>query len=432
MKRWIVASALALAAQPSLADAPKAPAKARSDWAQAPADADLIKLLPAETQASLPAGRAIMRCVAHADGAVGDCALLSDTPPTAGYGKALLALAPQFKLTPAALAALPPDKTVIIPFDHFPADKEADWLRKPRAEDLMAVWPKGATGGGKATISCLVSVQGALYDCVVLSESPAGQHFGGAAIALTPQFLMRPAMLNGQPVISQVRMPINWQGEGGGGGFGSHKVAQPAMAWLEAPSYAQMIASYPKKAKADGVVGRATLNCEFTSAGRVEHCQTVTEEPRSQGFADAAKVMAKQFRAPPLADGKSWSGVDVQLPFVWDRSMQTEIIPAVGKPMWASLPSAEATASAFGALSKSVEGTVRVMLTCTVQPGGTVGGCTVASENPAGKGVGEAALALAPHFRLTTWTMEGLPTIGATINIPLRYEGKAPEAVAKP
>lgn len=61
-----------------------------------------------------------------------------------------------------------------------------------------------------------------------------------------------------------------------------------------------------------------------------------------------------------------------------------------------------------------------------MQQGGSVSDCKVVTEDPAGQGVGQAALSLAPHFRLTTWTAEGLPTVGGTINIPLRYEpGKA-------
>ncbi|MDB5422618.1 MAG: putative TonB protein, partial [Phenylobacterium sp.] len=78
-------------------------------------------------------------------------------------------------------------------------------------------------------------------------------------------------------------------------------------------------------------------------------------------------------------------------------------------------------------------GTVQVMLACVVQQGGGVSDCTVQREQPAGIGVGQAALALATHFRLTTWTAEGLPTVGGTVKIPLRYEGgdTAP-APAKP
>jgi TonB family protein len=453
MKRWVLASALALCASAGWAIAADSPPKGAaakgshaqesSRWAQEPTDADFKRMLPAETVKADVPGRAIMRCTAQADGALAGCALIADSNSGAGYGKALLALAGQFRLKPQELATLPADRAVIVPYDNFTFDKAPDWLRKPTARDLLVVWPKAAWSrgiGGKATISCLVSLQGALYDCVTTAESPAGMNFGAAAIALTPQFLMRPATLKGTPVVSEVRIPINFEGGGSGGsidrtgdGFGEggvgagHKVAQAAMGWVEAPSYAQVIAAYPKKAKSEGVVGRATLDCQFTAAGRVEHCQTVVEEPKGQGFADAAKALSKTFRAPEqTGDGKSWSGVDVQLPFAFDRSMQTENIPAVGKPQWAKLPTLEETAAAFSAVSKTVAGTVRVTLTCTVQPGGGVGGCTVAREDPAGKGVGEAALALAPHFRMTTWTMEGLPTIGATINIPLRYEGGPP------
>lgn len=69
-----------------------------------------------------------------------------------------------------------------------------------------------------------------------------------------------------------------------------------------------------------------------------------------------------------------------------------------------------------------------------MQAGGGVSDCKVAREDPAGQGVGLAAMGLIPHFKLTTWTIEGLPTVGATINIPLRYEGGgAPQgAAAKP
>jgi len=436
MKRLILAGALAMCAQASLAEPVKAPrpAATASLWAQVPTAADFKRLLPEATVKTPVSGRAIMRCKAQDDGALADCTLIADSASGAGYGAALLALAGHFRLKPEALAALPADRAVIVPYEHMPADSPPSWLRKPTSRDLLVVWPKEAWNrgqGGKATIDCLISLQGTLYDCVTLSESPAGQNFGSAAIALTPQFLMKPATLKGEPVIGDARIPINfdWQGGPRGGGPDGHKIAQAAMAWVEAPSYAQVIAAYPKKAKAEGIVGHATLNCQFTSTGLVEHCRTVVEEPKGQGFADAAKALSKQFRAPSqAANGGSWSGIDVQLPFAFDRSMQTDKVPAVGKPRWASLPSDQDTAAAFAAVSKSVEGSVHVTLTCTVEAGGTVAGCTVTREDPPGKGVGEAALSLAPHFRLTTWTMEGLPTIGATINIPLRFEGRPPSA----
>ncbi|HEY0437291.1 MAG TPA: energy transducer TonB, partial [Phenylobacterium sp.] len=326
---WPLAAGLAVAAEnpPSGSPAKGPHAQLSSRWAQEPADADFARVLPAETVKGNVPGRAIMRCTAQADGALAGCAVIADSNSSAGYGKALLALAGQFRLKPQELATLPADRTVIVPYENFPFDKAPDWLRKPTERDMLVVWPKAALSqgiGGKATISCLVSLQGALYDYVTTAESPAGQNFGVAAIALTPQFLMRPATFKGEAVISEVRIPINFEGGGSGGsvdrtgaeGRGGHRMAQPAMGWAEAPSYAQVIAAYPKKAKSEGVVGRATLDCQFTAAGRVEHCQTVVEEPKGQGFADAAKALSKTFRAPEqTGDGKSWSGVDVQLPF---------------------------------------------------------------------------------------------------------------------
>ena len=67
-----------------------------------------------------------------------------------------------------------------------------------------------------------------------------------------------------------------------------------------------------------------------------------------------------------------------------------------------------------------------------VQAGGGVGDCKVVSEDPGGVGLGDAAMALTGAFRLTTWTTEGLPTVGGRVRIPLRYEpGAAAEPAAK-
>jgi hypothetical protein len=119
----------------------------------------------------------------------------------------------------------------------------------------------------------------------------------------------------------------------------------------------------------------------------------------------------------------------VQMPFSFDPSVLTDNKPAIGKPQWAALPTAEKTAEAFAGVSKAgVNGTVRVVMACIVQPGGSVANCFVAREEPSGQGVGAAALSLAPEFRISTWTTEGLPTVGGAVNIPLRYEGAAKAA----
>jgi TonB family protein len=64
---------------------------------------------------------------------------------------------------------------------------------------------------GLATISCAVTVEWTLKDCVVKSEDPPGQGFGDAALRLAPKFKMRPASSDGKPKEGQVTIPIRFK-----------------------------------------------------------------------------------------------------------------------------------------------------------------------------------------------------------------------------
>ena len=429
-----VAGAMLLAAA-----GPKPDRAAISIWAKQPTLEQSMAALPETARRIESGGYAAMRCKVAADTTLANCQLLRETPSSAGFGQALLALAPEYRMKSLADGGLAPGSEVVTQLDTLRFDKPSDWQRKPTADDLLVVWPKAAWArgvGGKAVIQCFVSVQGGLYECVVTSESPVGENFGSAGIALTPQFLMKPATLKGVPVISLVRIPLVFSMPSGlepASNFGARQTVAPAMAWPEAPTYAAVAAAYPKKARANNVAGRATLNCNFSKDGHITSCNTVAEEPRGQGFADAAKLLAKQFRAfPTTSTGATLAGAGVQLPVTFDLAMLTGATPVIGKAQWAGLPSAEDTRAAFAKVETG-HGTVRVVLACVVQQGGGVSDCKVTREEPAGIGVGPAALALTPRFRLSTWTNEGMPTVGGTINIPLRYEGgDAPQTPAKP
>lgn len=387
-------------------------------------------------------GHGIVSCKAKADGGLEACRVISDSPANGGFGKAVLAMAPLYHVNMAAPKAPVAGEDVWFSHMAYPEDTPPDWLRKPRAADLMAVWPTEAyrqAKGGAATISCLVSVQGALYECAVVTERPAGEHFGAAAVALAPQFLMKPALLNGQPVVSAVSVPIVFKMASGAKPQPAPRrpdlnpdkgMVSAAMAWVQAPGYAAVVAAYPAKAMETHLGGRATLDCRFDRMGRLRNCVTITEEPKQRGFAKAAMDLANQFRAAPtLPDGRPIDRVSVQLPFVFDPMMMAASPPIVGKAQWAALPSAEETSAAFGKLK--LDGAARVKLACVVVQGGGVTDCRVDQEMPAGQGFGTAAISLAPHFKLTTWTAEGLPTVGGTIIIPLRYELKDPAPADK-
>ena len=94
------------------------------------------------------------------------------------------------------------------------------------------------------------------------------------------------------------------------------------------------------------------------------------------------------------------------------------------------MPSAEDFQATFPKTENGVNH-VRVVLGCTVEASGALGACAVAQEDPPGQGYGAGALALASKFRLSPWSTDGAPTIGAHIKLPIRYELAPAPAPAK-
>jgi TonB family protein len=308
-----------------------------------------------------------------------------------------------------------------------------DWLRQPTRSQLMAVFPTKALEkglDGEATLGCKVSLQGALFECIVLSEKPSDMGFGQAAIALTPQFLMKPAMKDGKPVVSGVRIPISFQGLGtptgsllpGGRDLMTRRFLGRPL-WAEAPSHAETAAAYPEKAAAEGLGGSATIRCALTEYGRLRACTTLSETPRGYGFAKAARSLSERFVLAPAPDDVELRGVETQYMVTFAPEMLDPDKRVIGKPQWTQLPSSGSVADGYpaAARAKGISG-ARVVLHCVVGTGGTVQDCQVRSEEPAEFGFGQAALALAPHFRLSVWTEQGLPTVGGRVTLPIRYQ----------
>ena len=307
-------------------------------------------------------------------------------------------------------------------------DREPDWLKRPTAESLSSVYPTAARRkglDGRASISCIVTIQGALRDCKVLSEDPVGYGFGGAAIALSPQLLMKPALKAGRPVEGTVRIPITWSGMRGLPAFAPAKgdVVYTHLPWTQAPTFEEVLAAYPAKARARKVGGAVVLDCMIEKTGGLSHCRTIREAPAGYGFVSAAKLLTGRFLTPTTGnDGKSIAGSRVHLGLTFAASaLDGETV--IGRPKWVMVPAINDLAAVLPeAARKAKVFKARVSLSCRVVVGGKVDGCRVIGEEPGSLGYDGAALKLVPYFGLAVWTDEGLPTVGGTVSIPLRFD----------
>ena len=95
------------------------------------------------------------------------------------------------------------------------------------------------------------------------------------------------------------------------------------------------------------------------------------------------------------------------------------VVVTTGK--WERRPSGDDMARVYpdSAQRKNLSG--RVILSCTVTSEGSLANCTSSDEEPAGEGFGEAALKMAPLFKMKPLTRDGKPVEGGTVRIPLCF-----------
>lgn len=325
-------------------------------------------------------------------------------------------------------------------------DRPPDWLRRPTARDISALWPRKALdlgAGGKATIGCVVTVQGTLRACEVVAETPEGLGFGGAALALSTQFLMKPALKDGVAVESFVQFPIQFpRPEPATGSYLSPATASSFVnrqrvlthvPWRQAPTVAEVLEAYPAKARLAKVGGAAVLDCSIKKDGGLSACRVMRETPEGLGFGNAARSLAPRFSAPTdNSEGDSVAGSHVHLSVTFAANGLDAPTPAIGRPEWTALPAVEDFAGVIPpAARRAGIYKARVVMTCAVVTGGGLDGCVSQSEDPPGLGYADAALKLARAFRMEVWTAEGLPVVGGTIRLPLRFDLEAAMA-AKP
>ena len=193
-------------------------------------------------------------------------------------------------------------------------------------------------------------------------------------------------------------------------------LADPVATFAEAPTVSQIAAAYPARAKAAGVGGTVQLTCIIGRDLHPRDCAALTEKPGSYAFGATARKLAETMKV----DDTSLIGLNVFVPVTFDPAVLTGAA-TVTKPVWAAMPTVADFQATFPKSQNGVND-VRVVLGCTVEAGGVLGGCAVAQETPPGQGYGEGALALASKFRVAPWSIDGAPTVGAKIRLPIHYE----------
>lgn len=201
--------------------------------------------------------------------------------------------------------------------------------------------------------------------------------------------------------------------------LGAATAAQAQVTWVQTPTAADVAAAYPAKAKAAGVAGSARLTCTLDRNLAPQQCAVLEESPAGYGFGAAAKKVAQGLRAERTDEVHARS--EVRVPVTFSREVLTGATPVVSNPAWTQIPTAGDFQATFPQAANGVN-YVRVVLVCHASDVGALGDCKVDREEPSGMGYGQAALALAPKFRVAAWSSDGQATYGAQVRVRIRYE----------
>lgn len=408
---------------------PDPPGFVRPELAKGPKPEAIKAVWPAEALSAHVDGKASLDCLINVRGLAEDCQVAAESPAGREFGAAALKLTSSFQYHPARGKDGPTPYRMYVSVVFSQTDRPADWYKRPTPEQLRAAWPTKAYRAGmsgKVELDCQVNTHGLLEDCHVLSETPPGQNFGTAAMLLTPQFLLTPAVVDGEPAPSRVRMPITFEYQGtpgrdemplGGAILVSHPV------WTAAASFADLGAAYPKSG--GGAPGYVAFRCELKKTGDLRNCDVTREEPTGKGFESAARKLVHLFRAdvtPQMMALRDTMEVNLPIRLI-DPASPDFVDRRMGVPMWTMQLDPNRVQRLFpaAAVARGVK-TGRGVADCRVTPQGALTDCTPLPATPDGLGFSEAAVQVAQVMKLNPWTDAGGPVDGVRLRLPIRFK----------
>jgi TonB family protein len=222
-----------------------------------------------------------------------------------------LAAAPAFAAQPAPAAQSAPRATA-------PAQP---------ADPALVFYPAAARAAGvegSAVIRCVHNEHLAVKNCTLVSETPAGQGFGAAAMAMAAKAPDNPKLnfpdeAAKPPIDVEIKFSLHPPEIHPDITTMAHTVGKPTI--VTAPSNAQIQAAYPERALADQVEGKAAMDCMVMADGKLARCQIAGELPAGYGFGQATLDLAGDFvMKPRTMDGDPVAGAMVRVGVAFSTS----------------------------------------------------------------------------------------------------------------
>lgn len=367
-------------------------------------------------------------CAAAITGSFEACSVLGPKGQDPALAAATLSLLPKYRFLPAKSDGKPVAVVMTGEVDWRQRFDVAPRIQPPTYRQLLAAYPKVPWSNGVqgvVTVDCKGGVEGALKDCTVLEEGPTGGGFGAAGLSLASLIKVTPALLEGKPIESTIRIPIRFAIEEPGW-FGSGTTifgVVRGFRWAAAPTLSDMLAAYPPTRGASRVAGWARIQCLVAEDRRLQDCAVEDERPAGIGLGAAAISLATKFQMHAQTNATV-----VSFPITFDPAY-FDATPQLSRLQLVAIPTDEDFLATFGA--SSLPALFRGQgwrLNCAVGATGAFEDC----RNGALLGLDftgkvSAASTLAKQFVADLWTEDGRPVVGQRVVFDMNYDRPKPK-----